>query len=175
VLRSDQLLLEDDPAFLPDILFAPLDDDFDLLNMKTGVVTDTQLTSASSLQSASSPFDRQHALNLGVLILPTSDTGEIGGFLGPSEGSVRGPRLSSQLGRDEDTALEFDGFDFDEDGNVYELQSGTRVSQDDRRIILPSETAASARVQQEHAAGRLAGVSAGVSAISCTHARDKAD
>jgi hypothetical protein len=138
-------------------------------------VTDTQRTSASSLRTASTPPDGQHTLTPGALVLPTSDTGEFGSSVGIGAGSARGPRPSSLLGRDEDTALELDGFDFDEDGNVRELQSGTRVSQDGRRITLPSDGAASARVRQEHTVGTQADIGAGVSAISCVHQCDKID
>jgi hypothetical protein len=156
-LRPDLLLLEDDPAFLPDILFGPLDADFDLLNLNTGLVTDTQSTNTSSFRAASTPLDQQVTLMSGNLVLPTSETGYMGDFFLPGGCSSHGPRPSSFVGRDIDTILEGDLFDFDTDGNIQELRTETNVSHKHRHDLLPSDAAVHARVRQEHTAGQQAG------------------
>jgi meiotic recombination protein REC8 len=154
--RPDQLLLEDDPAFLPDILFALLDDDFDLLNLNTGLVTDTQSTSTSALATASKPLDKRPTLTSGGIVLPTSDTGDMGDFLLPGGGSSHGPRPSSLLAREEDTVLAGDLFDFDADGNVHEFQFEPNVLRKGLNGLLHSDATASARVHREHLTGHQA-------------------
>jgi meiotic recombination protein REC8 len=154
--RPDQLLLDDDPAFLPDILFAPLDDDFDLLDLNTGLVTDSQSTNTSSLRAALTFDDSQVVLTPGGLVLPTSDTGNVGGLLLQAEESIGGPRPTSMLGLDEDTALEGELFDFDADGNIHEPQFESTMFGNRQNVLQPSDATANEKIRQEHAAGQQA-------------------
>ncbi|KAK8174622.1 Rec8 like protein-domain-containing protein [Phyllosticta citribraziliensis] len=106
--RPDQLLLEDDPSFLPQFALEPLDLEADV--------------SAPNASFASITLDEHIAGPIRGLDIPTSDTGagDFGGFVVPSED---GADVGIQ-GRS--SHLEDDGFDpdadfgFDADGNLIE-------------------------------------------------------
>ncbi|KAF2418001.1 hypothetical protein EJ08DRAFT_703261 [Tothia fuscella] len=145
--RNEQLVLEDDPTFLPDLLLAPMNDD--LLNLLGA--TETQLTDESLLRTASLSLEKR-LKSPGGLVLPSSDSGGAVGFEFPGGGSSVGRRPSSLLARGDETALDEADFHLDADGDIIEHDS-----QAPRSGPLPvplSDAAAAARVRQEHHAGQ---------------------
>lgn len=93
----------------------------------------------------------------GNLILPSSQSASLGGFVLPGADSVSGaPRPSSLFAREDEPMLGLDldiGFNFNADG---ELQIGPALGaaqQTPPRGLMPSDGNASARVREEHAAG----------------------
>lgn len=116
--RPEQLLLQDDPSFLPDFAFAPLDFDFTRLDESTSA--GSQNSSALSPNTGrTSPLSSQENLDL---LLPTSDTGDGGDFggLGAGDYSRLGRDDLPTVGEDEGFLPEAD-FTFDADGNMVEL------------------------------------------------------
>ncbi|KZF20855.1 hypothetical protein L228DRAFT_262733 [Xylona heveae TC161] len=165
--RPDQLTLQDDPAFLPDLLLPEFDLDLSRLDITSSLASQS-LSSASPhsrLSSQSSIADN----GLPALVIPTSDTadvaGGIGGFIHADiiadniEG--RAGRGMDQLSRlDEDTGFLPDvDFEFDAEGNVVELGGGGRASAPQtpqrQRTLAPVSTGASSRVRREHLEGQL--------------------
>ncbi|KAE9963758.1 hypothetical protein BLS_008934 [Venturia inaequalis] len=146
--RPDTLLLEDDPAFLPDAALMPLLDDI-LRGSLPPIFDESQLANSLS-------FDGIPDAD-GNLILPSSQSASLGGFVLPGADSVSGaPRPSSLFAREDEPmlGLDFDiGFNFDADG---ELQIGPALGaaqQTPPRGLMPSDGNASARVREEHAVG----------------------
>lgn len=115
--RPEALLLEDDPTFLPDLAFAPLD--FDLSRLDAFISGGSQTSSSLSPHTArTTPQSDQTGL-----ILPSSGTGgvgDIGGFV--VDGSDRFSALAGAhlLGEDDGFLPEAD-FTFDEEGNLLDL------------------------------------------------------
>ncbi|KAF2098118.1 hypothetical protein NA57DRAFT_76913 [Rhizodiscina lignyota] len=112
--RPEALLLEDDPTFLPDLAFVPLD--FDLSRLEASLSGGSQASKSLSPHTARTTPLSDHA----GLILPTSDTGGVGdigdfGFGGSplGEGDLR--RF------DDDGVLPEADFTFDEEGNLLDL------------------------------------------------------
>ena len=121
----DQLMVQDDPAFLPDLALPGLDIDLSALDIKTD--------ESSRLSSILSPHSQRSSLSSGneadtsmlPLVIPSSahgGSGGRGGFELPSglSGSVRG---SAGFGRivDEEEDFNIDlGFHVDDHGNVIE-------------------------------------------------------
>jgi hypothetical protein len=130
-----------------------LDAELNLPNLNTGLVTDTQQSNIASIRTSSTPFDQQITPSVGGLVLPTSETGEIGGFDLPGGESAR-LRPSILLERDEGTALGLDLFDFDADGNFHEYQYGTEASHDGLNVS--NDDTVNARNGPKHAEGQQA-------------------
>ncbi len=161
VYSPDQLVLEDDPAFLPD--FPGLDIDLSALDISTdGSSRRSSLLSPHSLRSSLSSNTNGDGSMLG-LIIPTSDTGgggDFGGFDLPGDDHALArpsSRLRSLL-EDEEEGFNLDpGFAIDGDGNVVltgqDQPQPTPVAVGAR---FGSESAASARVRQEFEEGRQA-------------------
>ncbi len=158
------MLLEDDPAFLPDLTLETLN--LDLLDSDAAILPDgpflpdSQLSNILSLPTSAST--QGGILGLG-LNLPSDTTGNADRFaLNVSETRVsnRGPQSSHLLARDEEDCLlpEAD-FTFDAEGNLIEF------TPDVHSIAGPSATAAPARTQRrerpgvraEHKEGQSAG------------------
>lgn len=158
VTRPEQLVLQDDPSFLPE--FAVLPPDF-LAEMSLEPLDsgDSQLLT---------PFSSQRDLSMpeapieGLVLPPSSspDHGEfrIQGDHGPD--SVGAPsRMFAAEGADE--RMPEPGFTFDVDGNVVEwteanIISGTTAAPEG--VMMPSDASASARVRREHEEGLRVGV-----------------
>ncbi|KAF2839785.1 hypothetical protein M501DRAFT_1010816 [Patellaria atrata CBS 101060] len=156
--RPDQLVLEDDPAFLPDLLM-----DFDL----SGI--DVSSTSNSSVQSPHTPRTPEDAMIRG-LIIPSTDTAagaDIGGFIISGDDhhltSASKPLGGSVLSaREEDDGLlpEAD-FEFDAEGNLLEFTTplaGPRQSSVGTARPVPGSDGTSSRVRREHEEGQMAGL-----------------
>ncbi|KAL9044258.1 MAG: hypothetical protein Q9214_002591 [Letrouitia sp. 1 TL-2023] len=119
--RPEQLVLQDDPAFHPEMQFP----DFDLSAL------DVSANGSSHRSSILSPYSQQSSHSsqgrvestLG-LVIPTSDTGDAGDFGGlilPSSehGSVRPSAGIGRVFDDEEDGFELDpGFTIDVDGNL---------------------------------------------------------
>jgi len=118
--RPDQLLLEDDPAFLPDLTLEALD--LDLPAFGTPALPNSQVSNILSLLASSSPQAGDIAPGL---ILPSDTTGSIDDFgLDASETRIgsRGPRPSGLMPRDgEEGLLPESDFTFDAEGNLIEF------------------------------------------------------
>ena len=165
--RPDQLILQDDPAFLPEYFLPGLDIDLSALDLSTdGSSRRSSLLSPHSQQSSrSSNKDSDESL-LG-LIIPTSDTGDagnIGGFAlaGDDIGSARrGSRIGALLEEEEGGLFPDVDFAFDEEGNVIEYGAEKHLNRavpGGPSATRPrSDSAASARVRQEHEEGFQAG------------------
>ncbi|KAI9882475.1 MAG: hypothetical protein M1823_005775 [Watsoniomyces obsoletus] len=147
--RPDQLVLPDDPAFLPDLGLLDFNINFALL--------DPQLT--LSLSPKPSPRGRPEEVGRGGrgFVIPTSDAGEVS-LPGP-EAAAAAPGTDDVFrGReyDEDEGLlpEVD-FEFDAEGNIRTVGGSEAVEATPAaaRARLESDSAASARVRQEHAEG----------------------
>lgn len=172
----DQLVLVDDPAFLPDFALPGLDIDLSALEISTDDSSrrSSILSPHSQRSSLSSHPDTDQSL-LG-LIIPTSDSGgagDIGGFILPG-GSVSSAQRSAQLGRlldDEDEGFDIDpGFRIDADGNLIEERTpgpGPVVTPSGS-VRIGGDSAASGRVRQE----LLEGLQAGHAEVSLTRATD---
>ena len=162
--RPDQLVLQDDPAFLPDLFLPNLDMDLAFLESSTqGSSKRTSLHSALSQQSSKSSHVEGDESILG-LVIPTSgsgNSGEIGGFTFPDSagGSAqRDRRTIGSLGADEGFYPDVD-FAFDDDGRIIELgdQPQPRAETTAGPARVRSDSGISAQVRQELVEGLRAG------------------
>ena len=168
----DQLILLDDPAFLPDIaLPAP---DFDFSNLMLELAGDSPLRSSQSMLSIrnrSGSFSSHAASGIGIQ-LPSSST-QNGAYQLPSNKAFEGcsaHKAFGGIGRDifgdEEENLYQDDmiFEFDADGMIHDIDVNEREARRAGTVFPPghvplaSDSAASGRVRKEHedaAAGRL--------------------
>ncbi|KAJ4297811.1 R8 protein [Kalmusia sp. IMI 367209] len=153
-LLPEQLILPDDPSFLPEFAMPPLEL---LAELDLGpplpplrVTGDSQsLTPSVSQQDPSTPQGP-----VGGLILPTSSS------VGPGEFMIHGDNGPSSIGgpvgiADEDM-IDDPGFTFDENGEFVDLTEAKvnpRTPVGPGGITMPSDAKASARVRQEHEDG----------------------
>jgi meiotic recombination protein REC8 len=162
--RPEQLVLPDDPSFLPEFALAPpahladLDLDLDFLIAHSG---ESQSLTPFGSQSSS------QAGALGGLVLPTSSPDQPGGFELAGDDGLAGP--SGLLGADDLIQLEEPDFTFDIDGNYVEgppskVVAGTPAAQ--QGTGMHSDAGASARVRREHEEGHDDGVQVSFTAIS---------
>jgi hypothetical protein len=162
--RPDQLVLPDDPSFLPEFalpppeLLADLDLDLDFNIPHSG---DSQLLTPFGSQSSS------QAGAIGPLVLPSSSPGQLGGFQLLGDDGQAGP--SGLLCVDDIIQLEEPDFTFDNDGNLVEgppskAAPGTPAAH--RGAGMHSDVGASARVRREHEEGHVGGVQVSFTAVS---------
>ncbi|MCJ1384907.1 hypothetical protein MMC17_008025 [Xylographa soralifera] len=160
--RPNQLVLQDDPAFLPDIDLPNLDLDLSLFENSTqGSSHRTSIMSASSHQSSRSSTKDGEASILGLLI-PTSDSGNAGGIGG------------FQLAKSGSNATEIDhgiadvfpeeqgffpdvDFNFDAEGNMIELEAPQAVQVDEHVLRVRSDSGLSTQMRQDHEDGLFTG------------------
>lgn len=142
--RPDQLVIQDDPAFIPDFIFPGLDLDLSVLDITTNSssLRSSLLSPHSKLSSASTRTDG--AGSVVGLIIPTSDTGgagDLGGFILPEDhpSSVqRSARLGGLLEGEEEGFNLDPGFTVDADGNLV-LTEGSGPLQREADILALSE------------------------------------
>ncbi|CAA9960214.1 Rad21 Rec8 N domain containing protein [Pyrenophora teres f. maculata] len=158
--RPEQLILQDDPSFLPDFtlpppeLLAELDSRFNLDIVHSG--ESQSLTPFCSQQSQ----DSSHVGVVGGLVLPTSSPGLPGQFRleGDDElGGLGGP--SAMLGDDDMVEIEDPDFMFGDDGEIVHLSPGRRSARTPVRSAgtpVSGDAGTSARVRREHKEGRQA-------------------
>ena len=119
--RPDQLVLQDDPAFVPDNIYPMMDLDFSMLESSQASEHPTALLSDPSRLSSRSSVDSQ---NLPGIEIPASGSSgaNFGGFelAGPMPGPAEQERRIT-LDTGEGGFLPDVGFDFDEEGNVFDL------------------------------------------------------
>jgi len=164
IRRPDQLILQDDPAFLPDLAFRGFDIDLSALDLSSDATSHrSSILSQRSQQSSRSSHHERDASPLG-LVIPTSETGataDIGGFVipGADGGSAqRGNRLRGPiLEGDEEGFFPDVDFELDAEGNVIEFSAEEKAQ---RRSAagaggsrLSRDSAASGRVRREHEEG----------------------
>ncbi|ORY18856.1 Rec8 like protein-domain-containing protein [Clohesyomyces aquaticus] len=162
--RPEQLVLQDDPSFLPDFALLPPADllaDLQIPLVQTPRSGESQsLTPFGSQQAPGTPGEQ-----LGGLVIPSSSSRGAGGFaLAGDDGGV-----SSMMG-DHSGMLEEEGivpllddpdFGFDADGNLIEFTPGQPVPGTPAvagGATVTSDAGASARVRREHEEGQRAGV-----------------
>lgn len=94
----------------------------------------------------------------GNLIISSSQSASLGGFMLPGADSVSGaPRPSSLFAREDEPVLDLDfdiGLNFDADGELQEGPALGAANQTPMRGLMPSDGNASARVREEHAVGQ---------------------
>lgn len=158
----DQLIVHDDPAFVPDFALPGLDIDLSALDISSGSSRHSSILSHQSQRSSlSSQPDADEAV--GFLIIPSSDSGgarDLGGFILPSDNpssAQRSARIGGLL-EDEDEGFNLDpGFTIDADGNLIEGNTPDLAAAPPVGVRLGSDSAASVRVRQELLEGLEAG------------------
>lgn len=134
--RPEQLILQDDPSFLPEFahpppeLLADLDPNFKLGATHSG---DSQpLTPFGSQQSASA----SHVGSLAGLILPTSSPAVQGGFRleGDYATSIAG-QTSDMVGAGDTIEIEDPDFMFGDDGEIIQLSPGVASLRNARATV----------------------------------------
>lgn len=149
------MVLADDPAFAIDGALPALDLDFLDLDGRHG---DSQRTSQSML-SIRSRSGSVGSLNPGINLSSSSAGG--GNYQLPNNqfgGSSAQKSFGGGFNNDEDMlVMDDDLFDFDEEGNMRDVLPGEREARRAGSLLpgrLGSDSAASGRVRQEHAAAR---------------------
>lgn len=163
----DQLMIQDDLAFLPDSALPGLDIDLSALDISTDESSrrSSILSPHSQRSSLSSHPDADESM-LG-LIIPSSASGGaggLGGFILPGD-NMSSTQRSARLGRflededeDEDEGFNLDpGFSIDADGNLIEECTPDPGAAPTGGVRLGSDSAASGRVRQELLEGLQAG------------------
>lgn len=156
--RPEQLVLPDDPSFLPEFalvppeLLADLDLPFDLGITRTGE------------SQSFTPFGSQHSQSshgdaIGGLVLPSSSPSMPGGEFrlegDNGLGSIGGP--SGMLGAGDMLEVLEPDFTFGEDGDIIDLTASNAVVRTPGapgRNTMHSDAGASERVRREHEEGR---------------------
>ncbi|KAI9722542.1 MAG: hypothetical protein M1828_004537 [Chrysothrix sp. TS-e1954] len=161
--RPEQLLLQDDPAFVPDMAFGPLDLDFSNLDL----ATDLSSQGDSILSPHSRPSSRSSLVSLPGLVIPSSHSGG-GGFAGtgvPDDGDITMSGMDP-AGYDDfalGDLLPDAGFTFDTQGNMYDIDTSGEeplIPVGRERLPARSETSLQDQVRREHEEARLAGAQA---------------
>ncbi|CAD6589209.1 MAG: hypothetical protein ASARMPREDX12_003693 [Alectoria sarmentosa] len=138
-VRPDQLVIQDDPAFLPDLALPILDIDLSAFDIST---------------------DSSRLLGLVIPSSYSGGAGDLGGFILPGENGSSAQRRA-RIGRlldDEDEGFDIDpGFTIDADGNLVEERTPGPSAAPAGGMRLGSDSAASARVRQELMEGQQAG------------------
>lgn len=155
--RPDQLILPDDPSFLPDFALPPLD-----LPAELDLPANFDIVRFDESQTFS-PFNsqRSQSSNTGIidgLILPTSSPALAGvfrveGYNGPS--SIGG--LSGTIDVGDILEVPEPGFTFGDDGDMIDLALPNELPKTpgvSGQVMMASDAGASARVRQEHEEGR---------------------
>jgi meiotic recombination protein REC8, fungi type len=149
-------MLQDDPAYIPEIALPSLDLDA-LLKDSDAVATvfETQSSLGSTKRSHSAS---QH--QIGGLIIPSdSSQAEAGMVLGDSSGSITGTRdenVLAQLGG-EDFVLQDADFEFDEEGNILELPARSSLVQRTPQTSRVAQRSLSPIQRQDRTPGHGAG------------------
>ncbi|KAL8974252.1 MAG: hypothetical protein Q9197_001505 [Variospora fuerteventurae] len=163
----EQLVLEDDPAFVPDMIFPGLDIDLAALDISTDA--SSHRSSILSPYSHRTSLSSQHASDESALglIIPSSDEGgdgALGGFVIPSSehASVRqSAGVGGAFGETEDDFNLDPGFIFDNDGNIIDTGEGAAPLQPQSALSAPgrirSDSGASSHVRRELREGMQAG------------------
>lgn len=148
-LRREQLILPDDPSFLPEFALPPPE-----LLAELNLGSLPELLHNGDSQSLT-PFGSQQPNTpqgpAGGLIIPTSSSVAVGEFIyhdanGP--GAMGSP--SGMLGGED---MDEPGFAFDDEGNLVDVEVPNAVIGTPAApggVTMPSDAGASARVREEH-------------------------
>jgi hypothetical protein len=161
-VRRDQLNMEDDPGFLPEIDMPDIDLDFSLIESSTqGSSHRSSFMSLRSLPSSQSSHHVDEDSVIG-LVIPTSESGNTGGAGGfalrSDTASVQRATTAANVFDNEDGFLPDIGFNFDTEGNFIDLgdiQTGAvqtlepELPEPATRVRSESR-AADAQLQREH-------------------------
>lgn len=155
-------MIQDDPAFLPDLALPILDIDLSAFDISTDSSRRSSILSPHSQRSSLSSHAEADESVLG-LVIPSSysgGAGDLGGFILPGENGSSAQRRA-RIGRlldDEDEGFNIDpGFTIDADGNLVEERTPGPSAAPAGGMRLGSDSAASARVRQELMEGQQAG------------------
>ena len=156
-------MIQDDPAFLPDLALPGLDIDLSALDISTdGSSRRSSILSPHSQRSSLSSHAEADESMLG-LVIPSSysgGAGDLGGFILPAE-RVSSAQRNARIGRlldDDDEGFSNDpGFTIDADGNLVEERTPGPGVAPAGGMRLGSDSAASGRVRQELMEGQQAG------------------
>lgn len=157
-------MLQDDPAFLPDLALPGLDIDLSALDISTD--DSSRRSSILSLHSQRSSFSSHAGADESLLglVIPSSysgGAGNLGGFILPDErfsSAQRSLRIGRLLDDDDDEGFNNDpGFTIDADGNLIEERAPGPGTAPAGGMRLGSDSAASGRVRQELMEGQEAG------------------
>lgn len=163
IARPEQLILQDDPSFLPGLTLPPPDilEEFSFLDpVRRRAGEESQTLTVTPLGSQTVPRTPQRPL--GRLVIPSSSSGPVGGFgfegdnlpgsVGDFGGMMGGEAIVEPLPED---------FSFDGDGNFIDLAAGEEMAvtpQIPEGAAMHSDAGASARVRAEHEAGQQVAV-----------------
>lgn len=164
--RPDQLIIQDDPAFIPELAMPGLDIDLSALDISTDDSSRRSSLLSPLSQRTSLSSTQQSDESLLGLVIPSTGTGgggSIGGFVLPGEdrsSAQRASRLRSILDQEEEGFDLDPGFTFDDQGDIVfpDARAQTHPGSATRPVSrLGSDSAASARVRQEIDEGLQAG------------------
>jgi len=167
VYRPEQLVLQDDPSFLPDFALPP-PKLLANLNLAIPLVTPQSGESQSLTPFGSQVVPRTPTGSIGGIVLPSSsrDLGDfrLAGDNGPSSvgntGLFVGENLLEPLAEPD--------FGFDADGNFFDYTANPVTPKVSRGVMVQSNAGASARVRQEHEEGQMGGAEVSLTAdIHC--------
>ena len=155
-------MIQDDPAFLPDLALPGLDIDLSALDISTDDSSRrSSILSPHSQRSSLSSHAEADASMFG-LVIPSSHSGgagDLGGFVLPGE-NVSSAQRNARIGRlldDDDEGFTNDpGFTIDADGNLVEERTLGPGAISAAGMRLGSDSAASGRVRQELMEGQQA-------------------
>ena len=159
----DQLILQDDPAFLPDFILPGLDMDFSVFdNSISGSSQGSGHISAISLGSSRSSVQQDESI-LG-LVIPTSDSGNAansGGFALPGsihDSARHSDKLMKRLEEDDGFLPDID-LNFDAEGNMLDEGEAPRqsIALGAAPSRMGSDSVDASRVRREHEEGFQAG------------------
>ena len=162
--RPDQLILQDDPTFLPDIDLPSLDLDLALFENSTeGSTNRSSIMSAHSHKSSQSSNKGREG-PLPGLILPSSGSGNNDAMEGfelqrSNTGSIQNDTVLPVMFQEEEGFLPDVDFNFDADGNMIELRVQSRPVNETGQGATEewNESAVTKRVPQESEEGLLVG------------------
>jgi meiotic recombination protein REC8 len=168
----DQLILMDDPAFMPEMAFPALDFDFSKLDLDGSVLRDSQGSMLSPYTQSRHGSSASGGGSILGLLIPTSDIGGSGYQLPYNDAfqlgdsSMHKTPILGCLYENEDEALieDFD-FEFDADGKIRDIDVAERELLHSGSVLpllsrLRSDSAASGRVRLDHEEG-LVGLARG--------------
>jgi hypothetical protein len=176
--RPDQLMLMDDPAFLPDMALPALDFDFSNLELEPSGNSQRSSQSMMSIRQRSGSVISSHSSSIIGINLPSSST-QAGAFQLPHYDPFGGPSVQKPFagtGRglfdDEEGILFQDDmmFEFDAEGMIRDIDVNEREARHAGSVFpsgqgrLESDSAASGRVRKEHedaVAGRVLAILGG--------------
>ncbi|KAF2748958.1 hypothetical protein M011DRAFT_475716 [Sporormia fimetaria CBS 119925] len=156
--RPEQLILSDDPSFLPDLVLPPLElfADLDAAHLKPLCFDSSQTyTPYASQSDVNSPGNA-----VGGLIIPESSSLVPGDFqIGGEDEFGSGGDAGVMLGREEAVVPLEEGFTFDADGEFIELGGGEQAAAtplNTRALGMTGDAGTSARVREQHTEGQQA-------------------